>query len=206
MQVNKRFFPSLKKAHAYVSTFIQHTDRLEPEDALWLVRDVLSKHPNWKRKSDKLKCIKLRRYRGHKMIMLVKSDGSEEDISYRQAILGANSPRIDTLRALRHAVDADVKKFRVSAFADSPEVPCALCDAPCHNTSATHIDHVKLFAAIVGDFLQVEGKAIEEIESVSVGIHRCLTNKDLQKRWQDFHREHATLRVTCAHCNLTRPQ
>ena len=71
----------------------------------------------------------------------------------------------------------------------------------CQSTDNPHVDHIIHFEKLMKDFIK-ENKAPETF------LHEC--NKKIRFRqedeafktkWQQYHRENATLRILCAKCN-----
>lgn len=205
MEINKRLFPTKRSALRFVSNFLQNTPRLEPEDAAWLIRDVLSLHPRWAEKSKGMKGIAIKQQGrpGNNMFVIQKHNGTEEDISYRTCITKQND-RVDVTKALRFAVISDISEYRRHAFSNERTIPCADCNAPCENAHSTHIDHILPFRTIVANFVSEENIDLNSIQTHSSGTYRLISDIDLRMRWTDYHKKHATLRVMCARCNLKR--
>lgn len=206
MEINRRFFPTKRSALRYVSNFLQNTRRLEPEDAAWVIRDVLSLHPQWATKSKGMQSIAIRPQGrpGNNMFVIRKHDGATEDISYRTCIT-TRSERSQVNRALRQAVNPDISAFRSKMFpASDSEVACAACATPCRNTPSTHVDHVVPFRTIVANFATQHGIDLTAIQTRSSGTYRLISDVDLRTAWHSYHTAHAALRVMCAKCNLQK--
>jgi hypothetical protein len=100
---------------------------------------------------------------------------------------------------MRRAVKEQISEFKRSAFSGGRAAACSLC-GKCVAARAAHIDHGAgqlAFASIKERFLRGcgGGAAAHHTRAFRASPGRV-------GRWQEFHREHARLLVTCAKCNL----
>jgi len=140
-------------------------------------------------------------------LMIRKLDGSGMDVSYNTCATGkGESLRGSFMRALRVCINDQIQDFRCH-----PTTNTGIC-AMCLNTVDTfHVDHVIMFKTLVDEFIDTQrpnfvypgqGRYYE----VNDGTNQSrLCDQVMERAFQRFHKERAILRVTCAHCNLSRP-
>lgn len=140
---------------------------------------------------------------GAKGFWIIRTDGSVDDFSYRTALNGAGSHRSECLRAMRFAIRDQVTEFRRSAFNEGPRI-CPLTGQPLYNDPTTHVDHITEFSSIADVFAAVlGGYPVIPITTSMTHPGPALTEPCLTL-WQDFHREHAQLRIVHSSANLAR--
>jgi hypothetical protein len=173
------------------------------------VYDILTNHPEADKKLhdavDFYIRINVRSGTGLE-VMIRKSDGTETDVSWNTAAKGkGRTPRESFCRALRVSIEDQIKAFRRRPTTDTSV--CAICSNP---VEAYHVDHVITFKRLVDDFIATYTDFVypqnHEYEECNDGTNQYrLTDKVLESAFQSHHLEKATLRITCARCNLTRP-
>lgn len=110
--------------------------------------------------------------------------------------------------AMRQCVRRQICSFRRSHQTRC----CALCDTT-DSSVVYHVDHQEpTFAALVSNFLG-ERQNVAGCPDPSAmqygrnGRRRFPTNcHAFARRWRNFHRKHAVLRILCRDCNLRRPR
>ena len=99
--------------------------------------------------------------------------------------------------AMRMSVRRTLAEFRKHA---APA--CVLCAA----SGTLHVDHAQpTFRELAADFIAVN-RPPTEFESdpdLHMAVFRS-ADKEYASRWRRYHDEHATLRMLCVTCNLTR--
>ena len=133
------------------------------------------------------------------MLVLVRSTGEEESISWRCCISGKGySSHQELMRAMRHSISEQIIAFRnsISRFW------CEECDKA---TSEPHIDHIIHFAKLVKDFHKENTLPIPSLfEKAIDGRTFRIEDIDYATAWKKYHKETATLRMLCKSCNLSR--
>lgn len=102
---------------------------------------------------------------------------------------------------LRQAIDSQIERFRHDMKCGDPErYRCYLCNRQLGIGVESHVDHG------VGE---VSFKRLAERFQTAEGLGRAIVAADrkgggsgAKRRWQDFHREHCRLTLTCRKCNL----
>lgn len=137
---------------------------------------------------------------------ITRVDGTETDFSYK-ACLKTPSRRSEALKGFRQAVVGQVIAFRDSAFRHGP-VKCAITGEQIAKSEA-HIDHAApdTFLCLVERFLN--GRAIDTVDVLPTADGNTLTylaDKQLETEWQNYHQQHAKLRVAGKTAHLCLPR
>lgn len=168
-----------------------------------ILLNLLKRHPNYSYKTRKMNNLKFiidpLNKRGLKLIVVRNND--EESISWTTAIRGKNkSSKILFCESLRVAIEGQIKEFKKNKLKF-----CEICGCG----GEIHVDHIKHFSELVCNFLIQMKKEHQKIHKYFIktkdGTDRvCLKNKKFEKKWIDFHKKNATLRILCRNCNLKR--
>lgn len=104
--------------------------------------------------------------------------------------------------AMRRAVWPSTEAFRRNT---PPR--CALCDAA---VGIMHVDHLEpTFRALVAAFTATHAAAPPDAFDDHPELHMAVFRREdseYEASWKRYHDEHATLRMLCAKCNLSRPR
>jgi len=175
------------------------------------VFDLLETHPNIKEKIgvgiEKIRIAKLQ-YRT-KSFELVRFDNSTEYISYTKRI---NSPKSDFTRfreACRQAVQEYLRKVKLDYFDKNSKKGQVKCQETGEllNWEDLSIDHRQpnTFSVIVDRFIELYNIDIQKIEYIQVdGGQNELANEELKKKFKEYHKEKANLRIVKKTLNLSR--
>jgi len=133
-------------------------------------------------------------------------DGTETDFSYIKCLYRA--PHQNLKRALRNAVDAQVREVRNETFNGGNTFVCSVT-GKATSVHDAHVDHEPpmTFVRLMSDFFAAE--RIDDLDAVKIGggrdgeLEKWLEDRDLEKRWIAFHRKHARLRVVSSHANCS---
>jgi len=171
-----------------------------------ILLEILKRHPNFICKTKNMSNIKILRDTLNATalkIMIVNNDTSEVDISWKCAITGkTKGDKHNLMSAMRSSIDDQIYQFKMSN-----EGPCVFCG----NTDKLHVDHIIHFDDIAYNFIN-----IMENEHINIPNNFGDTNDDTHRRcflendsvfknkWVDYHYKHASLRILCQKCNLTR--
>lgn len=134
-------------------------------------------------------------------------DGSQAEFSYVEC-LSPSSPDHLFRCACRSAVRAQIDEFRRRCFGDSEWHQCGITGGRLH-ISRAHVDHDEpTFYELVVDFMAAE--SIADPSKVAIGgwedgqTEMVFEDGDLARRFEEFHRLRARLRVVSAGANLRR--
>lgn len=126
---------------------------------------------------------------------LIKTDGTEDDISYRICI-NKRSSSYDINQAFRNAIDYQIKDFRNNCAKE-----CVFCGC----NEDIHIDHIYLFKNLVNDFINerndIPTSFDDNIDNTSIFKKEDI---NFENEWREYHEKHSTLRPLCKNCNLRR--
>jgi len=170
------------------------------------LNEVLKRHPNYHAKTENMRNLKTYKDALNSnalKIMIVNTDDSENDISWRIAISGkAKENKSDLICAMRTSVLDQIKLFK-----KNNKKKCVLCFA----TDNLHVDHILHFDELVFNFINLMNtKNIitpKVFDDMNDNTHRkCFfdTDNKFKNEWIDYHLKNATLRILCQTCNLTR--
>jgi hypothetical protein len=182
--------------------FCKSVKMLKPE-FMDEIMDLLQRHPEFEEKIKDMNDIKIIFDLLNKKalkIMIIRSDFSETDISWRVALSGkARTDKSELYSALRSSIQHQIRDFRMSNS--------LICEF-CVSTDDLHVDHIKQFEEIAFDFLQSTTIPVPNVfgETTDQTHRRCFLDSDIdfENAWKQFHLQNASLRILCKKCNLTR--
>ena len=161
---------------------------------------LFERHSDYPEKFVGLSDIKIKYnpvYKTQLETIIVKNNGDEDDVSVLNNCI-TGKPKDNLTIAMRNSISPQIEEFRNSSIKEC--VRC--CD-----TKNIHIDHYEpQFVDLKTEFLNnwdgLLSNTFEENESHSK-IFNDIDN-EFEKKWIEFHRTNATLRVLCSKCNTTR--
>lgn len=134
---------------------------------------------------------------------IVNTDGTVTDISWRTCATGVSkSVKTKMDGAFRSAIQSQIMLFKH----ESTSTTCELCKQALQG--AVHVDHVNQFDGIVSSFLEQSklpppsGYCQKTDETNRNQFKEC--DKEFEAAFQEYHKQHATLRMLCPSCNLHR--
>jgi 5-methylcytosine-specific restriction endonuclease McrA len=168
--------------------------------------ELLKRHPRFESKTQDMCNLRIFPNKLQKNalgINIINKDGSETDISWRQAIDAKPPPdRKKLFSAMRHSVKPQTDEFKRE---NKP-----ICKS-CSKTENMHVDHIKHFEELAFNFIKIMKSKNYNIPNEFGDVdddtnRKCFLKKDesFETEWINFHREHATLQLLCAKCNLSR--
>lgn len=206
-------FDSKTKAEAYVRSTLktiglQTSLKSVSQSAFEEVLTILQCHPNNAEKLKNMVDIKInlnslnpKAYE----VNIINTDGSITDISWKQCVGSENIAKNNLQIAMRYSIEPQIKDFRSKANTETDT--CVLCEFPLKNI-VTHVDHVVHFEKLTNDFKTNTTCTIPTtFINTSDGSNRktfCEADAAFEKEWVAYHLEHATLRLICKRCNLSR--
>lgn len=173
------------------------------------ILDVLRHHHDWHAKSGAgVQHLEVRMNAGTfgstRGLYIKRVDGSEVDISWVVALKpgGKSSHKESACAAARREILDQTMAARQAQEGGA----CSICGQPL--LEKTHVDHMhpNTFDAIFSDFLLSEGMDYQAVDVQDMGIYAVFADQSLSKRWQEFHRSRAVLRLIHAHENLSIPK
>lgn len=166
--------------------------------------DLFRLHPEWELKRGcGIASVQVEQNLGTRGFWLTRTDGTRTDISFVKSL---SPPRHehDVRAALRTEVREQVREFKAASL-----TPGTICPITGHTLDAgnAHVDHAppefdELIAMfLVENQLSVDGISVNPTEDGSTDT--LLADRELAARWQEFHREHARLRLVTKTANLS---
>lgn len=203
-------FRTKADAAKYVQSILaryQVGQAIEGEDQE-VVLDLLSRHPDAVKKIG----VGVRELfvdipeQGGKCFWLRRSDGSKTDFSY-QKCLAPKPPHAKYMEACRNAVKDQINAKRDEVFATRDEIQCPLTGEMISRDKA-HVDHTppNEFRILAFEFARVEKFDPLEVELDGCGdgeSEKRFHDRELERKWREFHRERAVLRVVSVWGNLS---
>jgi hypothetical protein len=137
---------------------------------------------------------------------ILNNDNTYTEISWRICVTGVGkSTKTLFHSALRQCISYQIKEFR-----DTSDLSyCTECMSSLHD-KIPHIDHHEIqFIKLVEDFIELNKETIiipTEYSKKAITFETLFTPTDIWigKLFEPYHLQHATLRVLCETCNLTR--
>jgi 5-methylcytosine-specific restriction endonuclease McrA len=170
--------------------------------------EILKRHPDFISKTRNMcnmKIVKDTWNTSALKVLIINTDASEIDISWRCAVTGKHkSDKNELMSALRSSIDDQILRFKNNSVGK-----CVLC----LSSDKLQVDHVIHFDEIVLNFINIMKNKNIEIpssfgETNDNSHRRCFleNDTDFKNEWIKYHRENASLRMLCQTCNLTRPK
>lgn len=168
--------------------------RIEGDDFVFLLTDVFPRHEHWsEKKGAGVSHVEVRRHGTFNSngFWIVRTDGSECDISYRAALNGCGTQSARARSAARSEITG-----QVGIWKEAHQAPA----------SGMHADHVEPFDLIWRAWLAHVELSEEDISvtSQSVGHVDLFLERALAKSWQAFHRRRATYQWLTAKANIEK--
>jgi hypothetical protein len=175
-----------------------------PQDQQDFLVSVLKYHYQWEEKQgsgiDHLEIrINTNGTGNTRGIWIVRSDGSEEDISWRVPL--SPDGRTTHLQDLKTAAREAIQDQMHAAHDTLPCERCELCGEPMTRYKDLHADHIHPFSEIFDDFF---AGSENDIEVSNAGITTKIVNTEILQAWKDHHAHRAKLRLVHKACNLRR--
>jgi hypothetical protein len=200
-------FPSKDRAFDYFKNMLHRYrlgDVVDDFDFQELL-PLLEQHPTYEQKRGvgvtKFRIIKAPyNSRG---FLIVRSDGSTTDFSYRKCIGAPAQPLRKVIAALRTEVQDDIlqaKRHYFAAHSDAlGRVPCALTGTLV-TVDQADADHAPPYTFHVLATTFLDARKIVPSETILTPpadnqFGRTLLDRDLAAAWRDFHHRHADIRI-----------
>lgn len=212
IQIGPRLFATKTEAKNFSRDIIaRHAEGeiIFGTDDLFL-RDLVAIHPEAARKagcgiahfSTALDPV----WRNSRHFVIVRTDGSETDVSFHICIDGSNDRR-DVFHAFRHAVAPQVVDFQRRALGSDQQPICPYMGVPLTVANA-HVDHAppETFFALANRWMVENSLTVMDVPLVDNAdnqwVRRMLDPKQ-EESWTNYHRAHARLRIISRPANLS---
>jgi len=142
---------------------------------------------------------------GGQCFWLRRIDGTQTDFSFRSCIR-PKAPEADFRAACRRAITEQILDFKKFAFSNGHDV-CAVTGVRV-TADDCHVDHAPpaTFLALLSKFVELRGLVVAAVKIAGHedgSTEKRIVDHSLREDWQMFHRDHAVLRITTAHANLS---
>ena len=135
---------------------------------------------------------------------IVNNDNTYTEISWRICVTGTGKSQKTLFNsALRQCISYQIKEFRyASDLSYCRECNCSLDD------KTPHIDHDEIqFIKLVEDFIELNQLIIPtKYNKKDITFEPLFKDEDIWigNLFKSYHLQHASLRILCSTCNLTR--
>jgi len=201
-------FSTKTEATKFISNYLASAtpnQKIEDGDKHWII-DLFSKHPRYAEKIyASIKEIYVKQTMGSKCFFIVVDDGCETDISYKKCLAGKENKKQLAISALRYSIWDQICEFKRSVFKTLEPVYCPVTNILLKKNRLTHIDHyydVLTFQQLVENFCKENSIVLDEVETMSFGTTRHLRDKEMEKKFQDYHKKNAVLRAISWEANI----
>ena len=180
-------------------------------DKYYILIKILERHPDFNSKTENMCNIKIMYDTLNKKALktlIVKNDGNNIDISWRCAISAKHkSKKHELMSAMRSSIDSQIKQFKKDHYNDGCQI--------CGNIERLDVDHNdtknSAFDELVSNFIKKNNdlEIPDKFGELNDDTHRrrfLEKDTDFKDKWLKYHNEHASLRMLCHHCNISRPK
>lgn len=135
---------------------------------------------------------------------LLRTDGTSTEFSYRKA-LSAPSHRAEVLATMRRSISDQIAEFRQATFADTATIACPITGETLTRDHGQVDHHDPTFIELAHEFAELAG-GWDRIELTSSDglIGKEFRHDVVGQGWQQWHRQHATLRYIHPGANQRR--
>lgn len=213
IDVDGQVFRSQYACEVYTRQLIEkigYTDSVQrtSEESMAYFKSLCERHPH---SSSKMRdCVDFRigkdpfTQRGYGL-SVIHADGSVKPISWRMCVTGKGKSTSTLFNAsLRHSVSDQIWAFKQRVDVSS----CVLCGCSLV-CQPYHVDHDNpTFMALVQDFVVKNNVCIPSTYGKTCAYAPMFKPEDawIGDLFAKHHETHATLRIVCVSCNLTRPK
>lgn len=133
----------------------------------------------------------------HYELHILKDNQQTDDISWVNCVDMKKKPEL--IGALRNTILPQIIDFK-----NTNQHICSICKCS-GNDVEYHVDHIKHFEKLTYEFLSLYPESPCSFDSKPDNTKCFRTDdRDFELAWFNYHKEHATLRILCKSCNLTR--
>ena len=170
-----------------------------------LTNDVISVHPRYPEKCNGMVDLAIRNNKKNKKNNLEGwmkfANGKEDNISLnKQCVTGRPKKSEEKLKdAARVAIEPQINAYRKS----HKRQPCVKCGILINKMEVDHNFDELTFQTLFENFRDECKIQIPQQFDEDKGNYKCFkpTDSDFEKRWQQYHHDHAILRMLCFDCH-----
>ena len=139
-----------------------------------------------------------------KGLWIIRTDSTEIDISWRQALLPNGEPSLKEMvsSAARYETRAQIDLF----YRNESRSVCELCHKHISQYDEIHVDHIQVFEQLFSNFLDTVHMTYSDIKIHHLGLDNEFVDRHIALLWSQYHMKYATLRIVHSKCNLKRPR
>lgn len=219
-KIGSKTFATKQELKDYVKGVLYRVKKGEPLTGInrKVVDTIFRNHPNYEYKTqEQLYEIAARTSSGpnkqYLEFYIIREDGTETDFSYTAALSGKTCRITSIKQALRNTVQQQIWDAKVDYFEKNQDskgyVVCPVTNLKM-KYKESHADHYPVkFEAIVANWLSANGLssatfAVTDGDDNSICM--VVTDKELERSFYEYHKEHAKYRIVLAKVNLQAPQ
>ena len=145
---------------------------------------------------------------GSRGFWIIRTDGTETDISYIKCLQGETAHRNQFVKACRAAIKPHIEHFRKEFFRVAPTPTCCLTGQPIRPDTC-HVDHIPpyTFERIIDAFATLNGLDLNTpglcVTGVDGWLMPTIADDLLRDKFIQFHHTFAQLRVISASANVS---
>ena len=197
MEFGNKQFKNKTQAIAFFKEYLHSHDEIDTEDYS-TIEALIKSHPRGLAPEDTVIITTDSSHgKASKCFAVQSKDGSIDCRSVPKCINGYNQKQ-DVNKILRESIVPQLMEFKRN---NTIPTECPLCKEPLKDV---HIDHILEFRNLVKSYFEDKHVSFEDIEIIRESGTKTFKDKNLLDGFINYHKDHATLRYICAHCNLTR--
>lgn len=187
--IHDQNFTSIKAFTAYVREYINQCPPVVTDgEPFQFFTELLKRHPEDKGTAISFHIIPNPLNPKAKHMYITRTDGTES-FSWKKCC--GHKSKDAVTEAMRHAISDQIIYFR-----ETTEPRCIQCG----KTKDLHVDHIYPFSKIKAAFLQ--DHIPSEIDYS--GFLRDFFPSEFKTKWQEYHKNNATLQILCSTCNCKK--
>ena len=219
-KIGSKTFATKQELKDYVKGVLYRVKKGEPLTGInrKVVDTIFRNHPNYEHKTqEQLYEIAARTSSGpnkqYREFYIIREDGTKTDFSYTVALSGKTCRITSIKHTLRNTVQQQIWDAKVDYFEKNQDskgyVVCPVTSLKM-KYKESHIDHYPVkFEAIVANWFSANGLSSATFALTDGGdneICMVVTDKELERSFYEYHKEHAKYRIVLAKVNLQAPQ
>ncbi len=205
---------SQKKRKDYINKIINKINLCEsvksshPQLYEILTKDVIPFHPNYPEKCNEMVDLAIRNnkknYKNREGWMKF-ADGREDNISLKEQCVTGRPKKSE--KKLKDAARVAIEPQQISYHNAHKNQPCVKCGILTNEMEVDHNYDELPFETLFKNFRDECKTQIPKQFDEDKGNYKCFkpNDSDFEKQWQQYHFEHAILRMLCKGCNRRQP-
>lgn len=210
--INGQSFTSIKKIEDFVRSKLEFNEprgEISSGDPDWdFFCALIKRHPEYlsKKGPGVEKFLIKRSFRDHVELHLLRTNGTQIDISWKTCASGRGNTSFQNLKeAMRVAIEAQIDNFRDTNFEIG--MSCQICGLNVLSIQDSQIDHEIHFETLVNNFLLINTANVPDDFDDEVVTNRAkfkIEDSAFAIAWVNYHLSESKLRIVHTSCNLGR--